>query len=232
MSGDDSIYLLILGSGFFGGFGHCIGMCGPLIATYTITIGESPFKGIKPYFAYHSGRLLSYSLIGGFMGLTGSFVGGIKIFLHIQIIAMVLTGMLMIIMGLSILKSLPSLIRLFTHSTIKPLNHLIKLIKAISDSGSLFPLGLINGIIPCGLSYTAFIAAAGVGAMEKDHAIGFLKGMLLLLLFGMGTLPSLTLLSQFVSKGMAIVRKRFYSIAGVFMIVSGMIFIYRAFYSW
>lgn len=232
MSGDDSIYLLILGSGFFGGFGHCIGMCGPLIATYTITIGESPLKKFKPYLAYHSGRLLSYSLTGGFMGLTGSFVGGIKTFLHIQTIAMVLTGVFMIIMGLSIIGFLPSLLRLFTHSTIKPFDYFIKLFKAISESGSLFPLGLVNGIIPCGLSYSAFIASAGLGAMEKDHAIGFLKGLILLLLFGVGTLPSLALLSQFVSKGMSIIRKRFYSIAGVFMIISGIIFIYRAFYSW
>lgn len=218
----------MLGTGFFGGFGHCIGMCGPLIATYTLTIQASPLERLKPYLIFHSGRLMSYSLIGGFMGLTGSFVATVKVFAHLQTLALTLAGILMILTGLSIFR--------FTTSpvyTFRFFKGLIKVMKGISESGgmgSLFPLGLLNGIIPCGLSYTAFIAGAGIGASEVNPVAGFLKGMLLLLIFGLGTLPSLFLLSQLVSKGSAIIRKRFYSIAGVFMIVSGAVFIYRAIY--
>lgn len=218
----------MLGTGFFGGFGHCIGMCGPLIATYTLTIQASPIERLKPYLIFHSGRLMSYSLIGGFMGLTGSFVATVKVFAHLQTLALTLAGILMILTGLSIFR--------FTTSpvyTFRFFKGLIKVMKGISESGgmgSLFPLGLLNGIIPCGLSYTAFIAGAGIGASEVNPVAGFLKGMLLLLIFGLGTLPSLFLLSQLVSKGSAIIRKRFYSIAGVFMIVSGAVFIYRAIY--
>lgn len=218
----------MLGTGFFGGFGHCIGMCGPLIATYTLTIQASPLERLKPYLIFHSGRLMSYSLIGGFMGLTGSFVATVKVFAHLQTLALALAGILMILTGLSIFR--------FTTSpvyTFRFFKGLIKVMKGISESGgmgSLFPLGLLNGIIPCGLSYTAFIAGAGIGASAVNPVAGFLKGMLLLLIFGLGTLPSLFLLSQLVSKGSAIIRKRFYSIAGVFMIVSGAVFIYRAIY--
>lgn len=218
----------MLGTGFFGGFGHCIGMCGPLIATYTLTIQASPLERLKPYLIFHSGRLMSYSLIGGFMGLTGSFVATVKVFAHLQTLALTLAGILMILTGLSIFR--------FTTSpvyTFRFFKGLIKVMKGISESGgmgSLFPLGLLNGIIPCGLSYTAFIAGAGIGASETSPVAGFLKGMFLLLIFGLGTLPSLFLLSQLVSKGSAIIRKRFYSIAGVFMIVSGAVFIYRAIY--
>lgn len=218
----------MLGTGFFGGFGHCVAMCGPLIATYTLTIQASPLERLKPYFIYHSGRLMSYSLIGGFMGLTGSFVATVKVFSHIQTIAMAVAGILMILTGLSIFRLTSSPIHSFTF-----LKGLIKVMKGISESGGiggLFPLGLINGIIPCGLSYTAFIAGAGIGASEANPVTGFLKGMSLLLIFGLGTLPSLLFLSLLVSKGAAIIRKRFYSIAGIFMIVSGAIFIYRAFH--
>lgn len=228
MLSNDSIYLLMLGTGFFGGFGHCTGMCGPLIATYTLTIQASPLERLKPYLIYHSGRLMSYSLMGGFMGLTGSFVATVKAFSHLQTVAMALTGVLMILTGLSILKFITSSVYPF-----KFFKGIIKLMKGISESGStgsLFPLGLLNGIIPCGLSYTAFIAGAGIGASEVNPVAGFLKGMLLLLIFGLGTLPSLFLLSQLISKGVAIIRKRLYSIAGVFMIVSGAVFIYRAIY--
>ncbi|MFN3479923.1 MAG: sulfite exporter TauE/SafE family protein [Thermodesulfovibrionales bacterium] len=228
MLSNDSVYLLMLGTGFFGGFGHCVAMCGPLIATYTLTIQASPLERLKPYFIYHSGRLMSYSLIGGFMGLTGSFVATVKVFSHIQTIAMAVAGILMILTGLSIFRLTSSPIHSFTF-----LKGLIKVMKGISESGGiggLFPLGLINGIIPCGLSYTAFIAGAGIGASEANPVTGFLKGMSLLLIFGLGTLPSLLFLSLLVSKGAAIIRKRFYSIAGIFMIVSGAIFIYRAFH--
>ncbi|MFN3740254.1 MAG: sulfite exporter TauE/SafE family protein [Thermodesulfovibrionales bacterium] len=230
MLSNDSLYLLMLGTGFFGGFGHCIGMCGPLIATYTLTIQASPIERLKPYLIYHSGRIMSYSLIGGFMGLTGSFVAGVKVFSHIQTIAMAFAGILMILTGLSIFKFTTSPVYSF-----KFFKGIIKIMKGISESGGiggLFPLGLINGIIPCGLSYTAFIAGAGIGASETNPIAGFSKGMILLLIFGLGTLPSLFLLSQLVSKGAAIIRKRFYNIAGIFMIISGAVFIYRALHTW
>lgn len=218
----------MLGTGFFGGFGHCIGMCGPLIATYTLTIQASPLERLKPYLIYHSGRLMSYSLMGGFMGLTGSFVATVKVFAHLQTLALALAGILMILTGLSIFRFATSPVHSFRF-----FKCLIKVMKGISESGgtgSLFPLGLLNGIIPCGLSYTAFIAGAGIGASETSPVTGFLKGMFLLLIFGLGTLPSLFLLSQLISKGVAIIRKRLYSIAGIFMILSGAIFIYRAIY--
>lgn len=226
MSNNDSLYLLMLGTGFFGGFGHCTAMCGPLVATYTITIQASPIERLKPYLIYHSGRLMSYSLIGGFMGLTGSFVSTVKVFSHLQTIAMAFAGILMILTGLSIFKFTTSPI-----SSFRFFKGIIKIMKGVSESGgigSLFPLGMVNGIIPCGLSYTAFIAGAGIGASEVNPVAGFLKGMFLLLIFGFGTLPALFLLSQLISKGAAIIRKRFYSLAGVFMILSGAMFIYRA----
>lgn len=228
MSGNESIYLLMLGTGFFGGFGHCTAMCGPLIATYTLTIQASPLERLKPYLIYHSGRLMSYGLIGGFMGLTGSFVVTVNVFSKLQTIAMALAGILMILTGLSIFKFITSPV--YSFKFFKGLIKAMKGISGLGGIGSLFPLGMINGIIPCGLSYTAFIAGAGIGASEANPVTGFLKGMLLLLIFGLGTLPSLFLLSQLVSKGASIIRKRFYSIAGIFMILSGAIFIYRAIY--
>ncbi|GAB4543508.1 MAG: hypothetical protein Fur0020_13020 [Thermodesulfovibrionia bacterium] len=228
MSPIDPVYLIIFSSGLLGGFGHCIVMCGPLIATYTITIQASPVERLKPHMIYHLGRLMSYGLIGGFMGLTGSFVTTVRFISHIQSIAMALAGIFMIIMGLSILQFTPSVVPRF-----KLFKGVVTLMKAVSESGSrgsLFPLGLLNGIIPCGLSYTAFIAAAGIGASETSPPAGFIKGFFLLLLFGIGTIPPLLLISQLAMKGSQLLKKRLYSIAGIFMILSGMMFIYRALY--
>lgn len=243
----------MFGTGLFGGAGHCIGMCGPLVATYTISIGLSPLEKIKPHLIYHSGRLMSYGIIGGFMGLTGSFISTVKGIQHIQSIAMVLAGVVMILMGLSVIglrlrtedrrqrtedrqteqklgrleaRKLRSFLKEnFFHN----LTSALLLFRASAlMSGSLFPLGLINGVIPCGLSYTAFIGAAGLGASQSEPLVGFLKGMFLLLIFGAGTIPALLLIAMLASKFTGILRKRLYKIAGLFMIVSGLIFIYRA----
>ncbi len=222
MLSTDSVYILIFLSGLLGGIGHCIGMCGPLIATYTISIGLSPFDRLKPHIMYHSGRLMSYGLIGGAMGFSGSFVSTIKGIQHIQSIAIAIAGIVMVIMGASI-TGLVSRLR-----TQKSLAFSLKPIAYLLEHGNPFPLGLINGLIPCGLSYTAFIAAAGIGASEKVPLAGFLKGLILLLLFGIGTIPGLFLISWVSLRGATLLRKRLYALAGLFMIISGLIFLWKA----
>ncbi len=239
MLNTDSVYILIFLSGLLGGIGHCIGMCGPLIATYTISIGLSPFDRLKPHLMYHSGRLMSYGLIGGAMGFSGSFVSTIKGIQHIQSIAMAIAGIVMVIMGASITgltRRLKSRLKLKTkkvnnqessvHSSTSAFS--LQPIVYLLEHGSPFPLGLINGLIPCGLSYTAFIAAAGLGAAEKEPLVGFFKGLLLLLIFGIGTTPGLFLISWMSLRGATLLRKRLYNLAGLFMIVSGFIFLWRA----
>lgn len=226
MSNSEPLYIVIFISGLFGGFSHCIGMCGPLIATYTISRGISPLRAIRPHLTYHSGRLMIYSLIGGFMGFSGSFITTLRPLGYIQSIAMAIAGVLIILTGISIIRS-----ETFFISHLPILRTFINLSKRISEAGgagNLFPLGMINGIIPCGLSYTAFISASGIGAEEANPLVGFLKGFFLLLLFGSGTLPSLLLLSHIVSKVSGILRRRLYTISAIFMIIAGLIFIYRA----
>lgn len=226
MSGTEPIYILMFTSGLFGGFGHCIGMCGPLVAGYTMAIGMSPIQRLMPHLVYHSGRLMSYSIIGGFAGLGGSFVTAIKPLSYVQSIAMAVAGILIISIGISIVKAGPS--RIGHLSFLKPFINLSKRVSETGGIGSLFPLGLINGLIPCGLSYTAFIAAMGIGAEGANPVMGFIKGVFMLLLFGLGTVPSLLLLSQFVSKITGSTRRRLYRISGVLLIIAGIVFIYRA----
>lgn len=165
---------------------------------------------------------MSYGIIGGFMGMTGSFVSKIKEIQYIQSLAMTLAGVVMVFAGLSILH----IFRIGIIRDISSLRDVARLMKIVSGHG-LFPLGLLNGFIPCGLSYTVFIAAAGMGASQGVPAIGFLKGMSLLLLFGVGTIPALLLISEIATKVTAL-KKRLYSISGIFMIASGILFIYRA----
>ena len=71
-------YILALTTGILGGFGHCIGMCGPLVASYTLATqahnAQSWFSRVSPHVLYNLGRITTYAIIGGIMGVSGSFV--------------------------------------------------------------------------------------------------------------------------------------------------------------
>jgi hypothetical protein len=84
------------------------------------------------------------------------------------------------------------------------------------------------GFIPCGLSYTAYVAAAAAGADAPNGAEGFLRGALLLLLFGAGTSPALLLIGRIARFIPVRVRLHAHRLAALCMIVVGTLFIYRA----
>ncbi len=89
----------MFGSGLLGGFGHCIGMCGPVVATYSLGLKH---QGIAPHLFYNLGRITTYSILGGFIGLTGSFAGVVKSIERFQSITLAFVGTIMIIMAFSI----------------------------------------------------------------------------------------------------------------------------------
>jgi sulfite exporter TauE/SafE len=74
-------------------------------------------------------------------------------------------------------------------------------------------------LLPCGLSYTVFIASAGTG--------GLLPGMVTTLLFGLGTLPALLLFGTILSSISASLRGRIYRASGGVVIIMGIYFLFR-----
>jgi sulfite exporter TauE/SafE len=82
-----------------------------------------------------------------------------------------------------------------------------------------YPLGLLLGLLPCGLSYTVFIASAGTG--------GMLPGALTALLFGLGTLPALLLFGTVFSSLTASLRGRIYKAGGVIVVIMGIYYLVR-----
>ncbi len=228
----DSLYLLMFTSGILGGFGHCVGMCGPVVATYSLGLG----RGIAPHLLYNLGRILTYGILGGIVGMTGSFVGVVGPIERFQKIALGIVGIAMVIMALSIGGWMP-LVRSRGRSEeaggrnapiSRFISGVVKFISGTRTVGSYFPMGLILGFIPCGLLYTALIAAAGEGVGARNHVEGFLRGMALLLLFGVGTSPALLLLGRIVSMKAALIRGRLYKASAAVMIVMGILFVYRA----
>ena len=222
----DSLSLIMLSSGFFGGFGHCIGMCGPVVAAYSL---RAEGGRLLPPLLYHIGRITTYSLLGGIMGFTGSFVSVMKAIERYQYLAMGIFGAMMIVMGLSLGGWLP----LGKREQLSPgfPNLAIRVVKYLSQektSGVFFPIGLTLGFLPCGLLYTALIAAAGAGAGAAHPAAGFLQGMFMLSLFGAGTVPALLLVGRIAVLAGERIRSGLYRLSAGLMIVAGMILLSRS----
>ncbi len=213
-------YVMALTTGILGGFGHCLGMCGPIVASYSLSSSSDSHSlsdRAIPHLLYHSGRLTMYTFIGALMGFSGSFVNVAGSIAGIQNAVAVAAGVVMIFMGLSITGIAGRTVWLERHNIVV-LRH-AKQIMAVRSLLRYYPLGLLLGLLPCGLSYTIFIAAAGTG--------GFVPGMVTALLFGLGTLPALLLFGSVISYFNASLRSRIYRAGGALVIIMGIYFIYR-----
>lgn len=159
---------------------HCIGMCGPIAMMLPVE-RNNPAKKVTQIITYHLGRLAAYGAIGLVFGLIGKgfFLAGIQQQLSIFI------GLMMILVIL-----IPE--RIFAqYNFSKPVFKLISKVKTALGSQfknksykSLFTIGLLNGLLPCGMVYVALF-----GAIAMQNAS---LGVLYMVLFGLGTIPMMS----------------------------------------
>ncbi len=151
---------------------HCGTMCGPLAMAIT---KNKPF--LQSSILYNSGRVFLYSLFGVFAGAFGSFL---HLYTYQQFLSIALGGAFLLA-GLNVFNlRLPYLNQAITVFT----SQLKKLFGKISNqkSGSTtFLLGMLNGTLPCGLTYFA-LSACLILPTATD-------GFLFMFYFGLGTWP-------------------------------------------
>src|SRR5512145_1171501 len=94
----ESTYLLLFASGLAGGVGHCVGMCGPLVAAFSINRAEG--GRLRPQILYHLGRLTTYSVLGGIAGFAGSFLDVAAAVAPYQRAVLTATGVLIALAGI------------------------------------------------------------------------------------------------------------------------------------
>jgi sulfite exporter TauE/SafE len=170
-------------TGLLGGFGHCAAMCGPLVGSLALAAGPlGARRALLGQLAYHAGRVTTYAAVGAVMGLTGSFVNVAGRLAGVQQVVALAAGALMILLGLGVAGVSTALKRLEARASGK----VIALVRGLLEGGGpgrLYPTGLALGLLPCGLSWTVFLGAAGTGSLPE--------GLLVALAFGLGTIPAL-----------------------------------------
>ena len=224
MSFIDPLYAVFLTTGFAVGFGHCIGMCGPLVASLSLNLKDKNL--FLPHLLYNFGRIITYSLLGGVMGLTGSFTLVASHIAGIQKAVMILAGILIIIMGLA----MSGWIRFGSvfGDSYHPGGFVSKgfqRLSRVNSPAAYFPIGLLLGLLPCGPVYTALLAAAGAGMKAGSLAEASLRGMGVMTCFGLGTVPALLIVAKLANMGWVKKREIIYRVGAILMIAVGLYFV-------
>ena len=216
----------MLVAGLFGGFGHCVGMCGPVVAA--LSLGET-HRGFLHLLLYNLGRIMTYALLGALVGFTGSFLGLTSSISSFQTAVMAFSGLFIVLMGLASAGWLPFGKVLSVCSPAMPLiRNTMKLFSGPRSTGAWFPMGVVLGFLPCGLVYTALLTAVRAAMEAPDHFTGMATGGLLMLLFGIGTTPALLLVGKAADLLGETTRRRFYRLARLIMIATGIWFVIGA----
>lgn len=227
MSSTEVVFLAFFSSGFAVGFGHCVGMCGPIIVSLSLSLREK--KVLIPHLLYHAGRITTYALLGAVVGLTGSFTGVASRIVGIQKAVMIFAAALIIVMGLAMVGWIP-LGRIFTDS-FRPTGFFSKAFRKLNAAcsrGAYYPAGIVLGLLPCGPVYTALVTAARAGMESGEPLQGMLTGLRLMIAFGLGTVPALLLVGRIASLGWLTRREVIYRLSSMLMIALGVYFIVKA----
>jgi sulfite exporter TauE/SafE len=227
MSSTETIYFILFSSGFMVGFGHCLGMCGPIVVSLSLSLKGQ--RVLVPHLLYNVGRVTTYGLLGGIMGVTGSFTRVAASIASLQKGVMIFAGMLIIVMGFAMAGWIPS--SAIFGDNYNPIGVLGRGFRKLSQARSVaayYPLGLLLGLLPCGPVYTALIASARAGMEARNSMEGFFLGMGLMLAFGLGTVPSLILVAKLAGLGWLKKRDIIYKASAILMVTVGIYFVIKA----
>jgi sulfite exporter TauE/SafE len=167
------------------GSGHCIGMCGSLVSAFFVRMGEGG-RGWLPVACYHGTRIGIYTLVGIVAAMIGLALVSTGIIGKAQAILQILAGLIVIVLGLDILGWLPARLP----AVGLPAAAARKLFAAAGRRGPVAGAavgGLLNGLMPCALTLAM--------AVKATSAANPVQGGLVMLAFGLGTLPAMVFVS-------------------------------------
>lgn len=207
---------------------HCVAMCGGLnlgqSLVYTTETrhpsGAVPSSGtarkkkalqaLRPNALYNLGRLISYTVIGGLLGLLGS---AFALSAQARAVIGVAAGAFMVAMGLTLM----GVLRPGVLSKLLPKKAVRKVASATATLRQRGPflLGLVNGLMPCGPLQAMQVYAVATGSA----AVGALS----LFAFCLGTVPLMFVAGGVITALKARWRRGLMRIGGAMLVVFGLV---------
>jgi len=221
-------YLVAFITGLLGGV-HCIGMCGGIVGILSVSqqphIKKPSFLQQLPILlAYNIGRIAGYITAGALVASLGAGLIDLTNLDHTKKILLVIAAFFMFLLGLYLAGLWNALSKLETVGAslwkyIEPLSRRFIPVNTVQRA---LPLGFLWGWLPCGLVYTVLITALSAG--------GAVEGALLMLAFGLGTLPNLLAMGVIATRLTKWTRNpKIRLFAGLLVIIMAVLTLLRAF---
>ena len=188
---------------------HCIGMCGPIALALPVRT-ENKWRRLAGSLTYNAGRTFTYGCLGMIVGTIGTSLSWLGFLRY----GSVLIGGLMLasVLWPASVNQHMHLPTLWTQMVGGLKQRMAKALKQRKLSGTL-ALGMLNGLIPCGLVYMALVSSVATGSVAG--------GGIFMLLFGAGTIPAMAgigLAGQLLTPAL---RTRFRKLTPVLIAVAG-----------
>ena len=174
-------FLIAISLGFLGSF-HCIGMCGPIALAIPVK-NKSFWSLVFASSIYNMGRVVTYSILGFFFGLIGK---GFAIAGWQNILSVSLGCLLLGFVFYPQLK-FKRLNAALDFLFLDKIKNILRKLFAQPAYFTLFSIGLLNGLLPCGLVYLGI-----AGSMSTSDPF---QGSMFMAAFGLGTLPAMLAVS-------------------------------------
>ncbi len=164
--------------GLIASVSSCLAIVGGLVLSLSAKISQDNVSDTKTFVLFHSGRLVSFAVLGGVLGAIGSAIG---INFTLTAILGLLASLVMLLLGFNLVGvfeknkvALPlgifNFFRKIEHKTLTPLI-----------------LGFATFFLPCGFTQSMQVSALSSGS--------FMSGLIIMFAFALGTLPMLAFLS-------------------------------------
>jgi sulfite exporter TauE/SafE len=193
-----------------------MGMCGG----FALAVAQASGKG-RPFVVrqsfYYLGKTVTYTMLGIIAGGLGAVVSGW--FSGMQQILSIGLGLLLVSIGMSLLGWLRPWESGRLLIWMRPITRVAGRQLKRRTGGAAFALGLVNGLLPCGLVYGALALAAASGTASG--------GALRMAAFGLATIPALFVVAGFGAVMQPMWRSRLNRVSGVLLILLGLLTIAR-----
>ncbi len=224
--------LTALVMGLLQGVLHCSGMCGPFVLAFGLSTrvagGSAPglrarLRALLPvHLSHNAGRILAFTLLGAVFGWIGAFVDTVARLTGVEAAAGLVGGAAMLAWAVDEVRTGHGggFMERWSLLRAPALQRRLRQTLGRRDPWGAFLSGGLLGLHPCGLLYIMLLSAAATGRA--------VSGGLVLLAFGVGTVPALLTVATAGTLGGARLRGRAFSyLAAALIGASGLLFALR-----
>lgn len=226
---DQVSYAAAFVTGLLGGV-HCVGMCGALVGALTMGVDPAARRttsSLLPYLlGYNAGRILSYTLAGALAGGVGWVATHLGAVHELRLGLHLLAALFMLALGLYLAGWWRGLayVESAGASVWRRIEPVARRFVPVRSPTQAVVAGVLWGWLPCGLVYTIVIWAIASG--------GVVQGALLMLSFGLGTLPNLLAMGVFAARLARFTRQPMVRLAaGLLIMAYGMYWLFKVGYA-